>query len=142
MSLFGSKKTKSQAANPKEEKPAASMKDLYNEAAPKKASAPAVKSVGAVNDAYRILLSPLVTEKATNLHSANKYVFVVAKGANKISIARAVASAYGVNPVKVNIMSVGGKAVSRGRVRGRQSDWRKAVVTLAKGVTIKIYEGV
>jgi len=49
------------------------------------------------------------------LHAANKYVFVVAKGANKISVARAVKSAYGVSPVRVNILNVGGKIVTRGR---------------------------
>jgi len=155
MSLFGAKKTKVQEAAALAQKPAVSMQDLYNDGgAPKAAVKPAkagktagktagaAQSVGATNDAYRILLSPLVTEKATNLHAANKYVFVVAAGANKISIARAVKSAYGVSPVKVNILNVGGKSVTRGRTRGRRNDWRKAVVTLAKGASIKIYEGV
>ena len=152
MSLFGSKdKTKKAPAQPAAPtavsasataKKAASMQDLYSAsaAAPKKAG---VKASGAVvNDAYRILLSPLVTEKATTLHAANKYVFVIAAGANKISVARAVKSAYGVNPIKVNISNVGGKIVNRGRVRGQRNDWRKAVVTLKPGETIKIYEGV
>jgi len=142
MSLFGSKTAaKKSPAKAADKKAETSMKDLYGEVAakPKKS---AMKSAGTVNDAYRILLSPLVTEKATTLHAVNKYVFVVAKGANKISVARAIKSAYGVNPVRVNILNVGGKVVTRGSNRGQRSDWRKAVVTLAKGESIKIYEGV
>jgi len=143
MSLFG-KKTDQPAAKAvkADAKAAVSMQDLYSEGAPKKAAKAAAGKSAATNDAYRILLSPLVTEKATNLHAGNKYVFVIAKGANKISVAKAVKSAYGVMPTKVNIMSVGGKFVARGRTIGHRSDWRKAIVTLAKGETIKIYEGV
>ena len=143
MSLFSSKKTTKEEATTADTKEAASMKDLYSEVAPKKVATKAGAKVSkAVNEAYRVLLSPLVTEKATALHEENKYVFVVANDANKISVARAIQSVYGVSPQKVNISNIKGKAVSRGNVRGRRSDWRKAVVTLAKGETIKIYEGV
>ncbi|MDP2944656.1 MAG: 50S ribosomal protein L23 [bacterium] len=95
-----------------------------------------------MNDSYRVLISPLVTEKATNLVAENKYVFIVAPSANKIAIAKAVKATYGVTPIQVNVVNVSGKKVARGRVKGQRSDWRKAIVTLAKGEAIKIYEGV
>jgi len=147
MSLFSSKKTTKEEITKTDTttdaKEAASMKDLYSEVAPKKVATKAGAKVSKVaNEAYRVLVSPLVTEKATALHEENKYVFVVANDANKISVAQAIQSVYGVSPKKVNISNIKGKAVSRGNVRGRRSDWRKAVVTLAKGETIKIYEGV
>lgn len=116
------------------------MQDLYqdSEAKPAKAAKPRISAI----ETARVLVRPLVTEKATNLAAAGKYAFVVSKGANKISVARAVEAAYGVKPVAVNIMNMEGKKVSRGRVSGQRSDWRKAIVTLKKGETIKIYEGV
>lgn len=151
MALFGNKKTDavtkkvSAAENKKEikEKAAVSMKDLYSETTVKtvKTSDGKVKK-SLKNDAYRILVKPLVTEKATNLAANNKYVFVVSLKANKIEVAKAIEALYGVKPLKVNISNISGKRVTRGKIRGQRKDWRKAIVTLAKGQEIKIYEGV
>lgn len=144
MALFGAKKIS------KENKPSAapyeatSMQDLYN--------APAIKSKVQIDKtatknqdlsiAYKILVKPLITEKATHLNAANKYVFVVSDQANKINVAAAIKDIYGVKPTQVNLMNVSGKKVARGRIKGQRSDWRKAIVTLKKGETIKVYEGV
>jgi large subunit ribosomal protein L23 len=49
---------------------------------------------------------------------------------------------YKVKPLSVNIVKVKGKKVSRGRISGRRKDFKKAVVTLKKGETISVYEGV
>ena len=131
---------------PVKKEAATSMQDLYNEPKTAKVVAKAGKAVtGAttkINNAYRVLVRPLITEKATNLGAQDKYVFVVSRAANKIEVAKAVQAAYGVKPLRVNLVNVMGKKVSRGKVRGQRSDWRKAIVTLAKGETIKIYEGV
>lgn len=159
MALFGNKKTATNGTTKKPEarkktatkgKAAApqSMKELYNETAP--AAAPVAKAgdKAAVNHsqrpnlAYRILLRPLITEKATNLTGANKYSFLVAKGANKLAVGQAIEALYGVKPRQVNLLNVRGKVVTRGRVSGKRRDWRKAIVTLPKGTTIQIYEGV
>ncbi len=122
---------------------ATSMQDLYAGTAKVSGSKKAtVATVSKINDSYRVLVSPLITEKATNLVGANKYVFIVAESANKIEVAKAVKATYGVTPIKVNIVNVSGKKVSRGRIQGQRSDWRKAIVTLAKGEAITIYEGV
>ena len=92
--------------------------------------------------AHRVLVRPLITEKAANFGVLNKYAFVVTDNSNKVEVAKAVKAVYGVKPVNVNIVCVKGKAVSRGRIKGRRSDMKKAIVTLKKGDTIQIYEGV
>lgn len=160
MALFGNKKIdedkKKPAAKSTVKKPAAkaakkdeakkeeaaSMQDLYSGAKAVSGSKKAAVSESKSNEAHRVLVSPLITEKATNLVGENKYVFIVAKNANKIEIAKAIKATYGVKPLNVNVVNVSGKKVARGRVTGQRSDWRKAIVTLAKGDAIKIYEGV
>jgi len=87
-------------------------------------------------------LKPLVTEKATNLGVLNKYVFAVSPKANKIEIAEAIEAVYGVKPVSVNVMRAEGKTIRSGRTFGKRKDWKKAIVALPQGKTIKIYEGV
>lgn len=148
MALFGNKKDNKEdkKAAPKKDKPAAqavSMQDLYNAPVAKTAKGASVKaSTGRHENSYRVLIKPLVTEKASNLGAENKYVFVVSKKANKISVAKAIQATFGIKPLKVNIISSEGKLVTRGRISGQRKDWKKAIVTLPKGETIKIYEGV
>lgn len=95
-----------------------------------------------LSDAGDVIVRPLVTEKTAVLGSNNTYVFIVRKDANKISVRNAVKKMYGVTPINVNIMNVSGKQVRRGRVIGSRSDWKKAIVTLAKGHSINVHEGV
>ena len=147
MAILGTKKTKEaketkkatvkKEASKKEVK-AESMQELYaaKEGASKKVATS--KFVGA----HRVLIRPLITEKAANLGTLNKYAFVVSDKANKIEVSKAVAAVYGVKPINVNIVCVKGKVVTRGRLKGRRSDLKKAIVTLKKGETIQIYEGV
>lgn len=161
MALFGNKKSdeevktaakaaapvKKTASKPAKKSEAAkeesvSMQDLYSGAKETAGSKKSSAASGKINESYRVLVSPLITEKATTLVGENKYVFIVTEGANKIEIAKAIKATYGVTPVKVNVANVSGKKVARGRIRGQRSDWRKAVVTLAKGESIQIYEGV
>jgi large subunit ribosomal protein L23 len=92
--------------------------------------------------AYKILVKPLITEKATNLVSLNKYVFKVASKANKIEIKKAIKSLYGFEPVSINIINERGKRVTSGRISGKKSNWKKAIVTLKQGDKLEIYEGV
>lgn len=144
MALFGKKKQDKKEPETKTE--AKSMKDLYvaeagaGEKAKAGAAAAAKKSVH--GNAYKVLLKPLVTEKVSNLGALNKYVFAVAPAANKIEVAKAVAAAYGIKPVNVNIIKMQGKKARYGRISGKRKDWKKAIVTLPAGQTIKVYEGV
>ncbi len=92
-------------------------------------------------EARDILLRPLVTEKSTALMQEGKYVFEVAKAANKIEIAKAVAEIFNVKVVSVNTVNVAGKVKRIGRKTGRRSDYKKAIVKLAQGETIQFFEG-
>ena len=68
----------------------------------------------------------------------NKYIFWVAKDANKIEIKKAVRDIYKVTPTKVNVISVKGKKKRLRSHEGRTSDWKKALVTLKSGDKIDI----
>ena len=141
MALFGNKTTKNDEAL-KEEK---TMKDLYVEKEDKKASgtkANTKRRPGGKALSARTLVKPLVTEKAANLSEHGKYAFIVNINANKIEVAKAVSDVYGVKVMSVNMIKMKGKAVTRGRIKGSRSDFKKAIVTLKKGETIQIYEGV
>ena len=89
-----------------------------------------------------ILIEPVLSEKATLLRDENKYVFKVSSFAGKIQIKEAVLKLFNVNVVDCTVMNVGGKK-KRVRYRaGRTSNWKKAIVKLAPGETIKVFEGV
>jgi len=129
-------------------KPAAteakSMKDLYSATETgkvKSADKPGEKK-SVHGEAYKIIMKPLVTEKVSGLGALNKYVFAVAKNTNRIEVAKAIKEIYGLKPVGVNIIRMSGKKARYGRISGRRKDWKKAIITLPKGETIKIYEGV
>lgn len=135
-------KSKSKASSPKkDDKPAKSMKDLY---ADDKEKAKTKKGKEKINydQAYRVLIKPLVTEKAGILGEESKYVFMIDNRANKLETIKAIKAVYGVDVRKVNIIRQDGKRVSRGNQKGRRKDWKKAIVSLKKGQTINIYEGV
>ena len=92
---------------------------------------------------YDVIRRPVITEKSTELaEGQNKYVFEVARNANKIQVKEAVEEIFDLEGkvVKVNTMMMPAKRGRRGRntyVRSRQ--WKKAVVTLAEGVTIELF---
>ena len=91
-------------------------------------------------DARDILIRPLITEKSTQLMEEGKYVFVVAKKANKIEIAKAVAEVFNVKVTNVNTVNVSGKMKRMGRFVGKRSDYKKAIVKLAPGETIEFFQ--
>jgi len=90
----------------------------------------------------RILLRPVVSEKAAIAAGSSTYTFVVANDATKIDVRNAVRALYGVEPVKVGIMNMQAKNVRFGRMKGRRTDWKKAMVTLPKGKTISVHDAV
>ena len=111
--------------------------------APKAPKAASVKrSPDDTREAPRVLLRPLLTEKASRLADDRQYVFAVATSATRIGVARAVTALYGIRPARVNIVRVKGKQVRFGQRTGREKDWKKAVVTLPAGKTIAVYDGV
>ncbi|MFH1773256.1 MAG: 50S ribosomal protein L23 [Patescibacteria group bacterium] len=150
MGLFARKKTEEKksdlAVKKAKVKPAGvkNMKELYDttQAVNDKQAVLKNKKIFKYVQAYQVLLKPLVTEKATNLIVNNKYVFVVANNVNKVEIAKAIYQVYGVKAIKINVINTMGKTTKRGKIVGKRKDWKKAIVTLAAGETIKIYEGV
>jgi len=94
-------------------------------------------------DLYSVIKRPLVTEKSTIARDeANKYIFEVDRRANKIEIEKAVEKLFKVKVLSVRTMNREGKKKRTGRVMGRKSDWKKAVVTLAPGQSIEVFEKV
>ena len=91
-------------------------------------------------EAREILIRPLITERTTQLMAEGKYVFVVAKAANKIEIAKAVAEVFNVKVEKVNTVNVLGKTKRRGRNNGKSRDYKKAIVKLAAGESIEFFQ--
>lgn len=92
-------------------------------------------------DARDVIIKPLVTEKSTLQMADNKYSFRVHREANKTEIKQAVESVFKVKVLKVTTANVTGKVRRMGRSEGRRPDWKKAVVTLAEGSRIEIFEG-
>lgn len=91
-------------------------------------------------EARDIIIRPLITEKSTTLMAEGKYVFEVAKAANKIEIAKAISQIFNVKAVSVNTVNVEGKVKRMGRSIGKRSDYKKAIVKLAAGETIEFFE--
>ena len=92
---------------------------------------------------HRIILSPLLTEKSTLQTEKNaKVCFKVARDANKIEIRKAVEEIFQVKVVDVNTTRIKGKWKRLGWHRGKRADWKKAIVTLAPGQKIELFEGV
>jgi len=90
---------------------------------------------------YDVILSPVVTEKATAASEHNKVVFNVAKTATKPLIKEAVEKLFDVKVKSVNTLVRKGKVkIFRGR-KGVQSDLKRAVVTLEEGEKIDITTG-
>jgi large subunit ribosomal protein L23 len=90
---------------------------------------------------HDVILSPVITEKATRLTEVNQVVFRVALDATKPKIAKAVAELFKVKVKDVNTVKVKGKTkMARGRPYKR-SDFKKAIVTLEEGQQIDITTG-
>ena len=132
---------KSQAPKVADTKKAADKKPAAKKAATKKGGkkkATAMLSKAATST----ILEPVVSEKSAQLADANVMVFKVAKNANRVQVRNAFRELYNVTPKRVNILNNRGKRVRFGRVRGKRSDWKKAMIFLEKGVNVDIFEGV
>ena len=92
---------------------------------------------------YDIIIRPIITERSMASVADKKYVFEVAKDADKIEIKNAVETAFGVKVAKVNTINVNGKAKRLGAGRlGKTRSWKKAYVQLTEdSKTIEMFEG-
>lgn len=90
---------------------------------------------------YDVIVSPVVTEKSTMASEQNQVVFNVAKKATKPEIKAAIEALFKVKVTSVNTLVRKGKVKRFRGTRGRQSDVKKAVVTLAEGHSIDVSTG-
>jgi large subunit ribosomal protein L23 len=95
---------------------------------------------------YDVLIRPLVTEKSSYQSSKlNQYSFVVANKATKTMVKDAVETLFDVSVVRVNIVNAPAKRGRRARSRRllvRRPGYKKAIITLAEGQTLEMFEGV
>ena len=94
------------------------------------------------NYAYDIILTPIITEKSTNMSSLNKITFKVSKNASKKLIKKSIEKLYKVNVVKINTLNSKERfKFVRGRL-AKKSGYKKAIITLKEGQSIDIAAGV
>ena len=89
----------------------------------------------------QVILEPIVSEKSYALMADGKYTFRVDDRAHKTQIRRAVEEIFDVEVVEVRTLSVRSKPKRRGLQRGRTRAWKKAIVQLAPGDRIELFEG-
>jgi large subunit ribosomal protein L23 len=90
---------------------------------------------------YDVILSPVITEKATRLTETNQVVFRVARGATKPQIKKAVEQLFKVKVTAVNTINTKGKLKAWRGKRFEKGDVKKAIVTLAEGHQIDVTTG-
>ena len=92
---------------------------------------------------HDVLLHPVVSEKSVAETERNNYTFAVAREANKFQIKEAVEAEFKVTVLGVRVLTVKPKQKRRGRRQlGTVPGWRKAVVTVADGQKIELFEAV
>jgi large subunit ribosomal protein L23 len=89
-----------------------------------------------------IIIAPVITEKSMAGTASQQYTFEVHSSASKTQIKIAIREIFKVDVIKINTVNVGGKSKNfarRGvRTSGKQSDWKKAIITLAAGQKIEV----
>lgn len=96
-----------------------------------------------MRDPREVVIRPIITEKSSaGLADENQYTFEVAGDANKHEIKHAVQRLFSVHVRQVRTSHQRGKWRRRGTHIGKQPNWKKAIVTLAEGETIEVFEGI
>ena len=91
---------------------------------------------------YDKILSPMVTEKSTNLSEQNKIVFKVPTGANKINLKKNIEKIFKVNVTKINIINKQNRTKLTIGKKVKVSGFKKAIITLKKGQSIDLTTGI
>lgn len=89
---------------------------------------------------FDIIRRPIITEKSAALAEKLVYTFEVAKDANKVEIKKAIEEIFGVNVVAIRTVNVHRKAKRMQRYEGFKASYKKAIVRLAAGQSIKAFE--
>tara|TARA_A100000164_G_scaffold324840_1_gene309540 strand:- start:201 stop:494 length:294 start_codon:yes stop_codon:yes gene_type:complete len=91
---------------------------------------------------YDKIISPLVTEKSTNLSAQNKIVFKVHSGANKQNLKKNIEKIFKVEVTKVNIINKKTRMKTTRGKKVRVKGFKKAIITLKKGQNIDLTTGI
>jgi len=92
-------------------------------------------------DVRQVVIEPVISEKSYALMSEGKYTFRVADRAHKTQISHAVEEIFGVRVAAVRTSKVRAKPKRRGMHSGTTRSWKKAIVQLAPGERIELFEG-
>jgi large subunit ribosomal protein L23 len=92
-------------------------------------------------DIYQVIKEPHITEKSNILSGAGQVSFKVHRHASKIEIKRAVEALFKAKVSSVRTMNMQGKRRRIGRNAGKRPDWKKAIVRLAPGEKIELFQG-
>ena len=87
-----------------------------------------------------VIIRPVVSEKAYAGLESNRYTFLVHPGSNKTEIKEAIQAIWDVRVTSVNTLNRRGKVKRRGYTKGKRPDEKRAIVTLAEGDSIEIFE--
>lgn len=93
-----------------------------------------------MKDPRDVIVRPVVSEKSYGLLDQGKYTFIVDPRANKTEIKIAIEKIFGVKVLKVNTLNRAGKRKRRGLTVGKRPDAKRAIVTLAPGDEIEIFD--
>jgi large subunit ribosomal protein L23 len=93
-------------------------------------------------DPRAVLLAPVVSEKSYSLTEDGKYTFRVHADAHKTQVRQAVEELFGVDVIEVRMLKIVAKPKRRGAHKGTRPGGKKAIVTIAAGQTIPVFEGV
>lgn len=96
----------------------------------------------AKNRDYSVILSPVITEKATRILENNQVIFNVSPNATKPQIKNAIEALYSVKVSNVNTINIKGKQKIFRGIKGKRTGTRKAIVSLEKGQSIDLSSGV
>lgn len=99
---------------------------------------PKIKKESRFKESYKVIKVPHISERATMLASKNQYVFKIWPRANKIEVKKAIENIFGVDVVSVKIINIPGKKRRVGRIQGRTSGYKKAIVRVAAGQKIEV----
>lgn len=93
-----------------------------------------------MKDPREVIKAPVISEKSYGLLDDNKYTFVVDPRANKTEIKQAIESIFDVKVTKIATQNRRGKYKRRGYVVGKRPDIKRAIVTLAEGDEIELFD--
>lgn len=93
-----------------------------------------------MKDIHDVIVRPVISEKSYEMLDNNKYTFIVDRNANKTHIKQAVEQIFDVKVVGVNTLNRRGKVKRRGLVVGKRPDTKRAIVTVAEGDRIELFD--